>query len=58
MFLNQLRQNQANQQFVVNWDFNNNYNSVNNNNNNNGFIYTTNQNGMLKNSIHIITIQF
>lgn len=50
IFLNQLRQNQANQQFVVNWDFNNSYNSVNNN----GFSYATNQNGMFMNRKHYI----
>lgn len=43
IFLNQLRQNEANQQFVITWDFNNNHNSINN-----GFSYATNQNGELK----------
>lgn len=41
IFLNQLRQNQANKQFVVNWDFNKHYDNINNN----GFSYATNQNG-------------
>lgn len=41
IFLNQLRQNQANQQFVVNWDFNNNYSL-----NKNGFSYAASLNGM------------
>lgn len=52
IFLNQLRQNQAYQQFVVNWDFNNSYNSVNNN----GFSYATNQNGMFINSEYVTVL--